>query len=185
MLEIVPYHPEWPLEFEQIASTLSTALGELALRIDHIGSTSVPGLAAKDIIDVQVTVASFDPPLVERFAAAGYTLREGNTADHRPPFDAASPDSDWEKRYFDPPEGARPQHIHVRIQGRANQRYPLLFRDYLRAHPHMASSYAELKRRLAYYHGNDRRTYAEIKDPACDMVITAAETWAEQTGWVP
>ncbi len=185
MIEIVPYNPNWPLEFEQIAMSLASALGELALRIDHIGSTSVQGLDAKDIIDVQVTVPSFDPPLVERFSSAGYTLHEIITTDHRPPFDVASPDSDWEKRYFRPPDYLRPQHIHVRIQGRANQRYPLLFRDYLRAHPAMASSYAELKRRLAFYHGEDRRVYTEIKDPACDLIISAAEDWAAETGWTP
>lgn len=185
MIEIVPYHPNWPVEFEQIAISLANALGELALRIDHIGSTAVPGLSAKDIIDVQVTVPGFGPPLVERFASAGYTLAETIAADHRPPFDAVTPDSAWEKRYFRAPDHLRPQHIHVRIQGRANQRYPLLFRDYLRAHPAMAASYADLKRRLAFYHGDSGLIYTEIKDPACDLIISAAEVWASETGWVP
>ncbi len=72
-IQIVAYQPEWPDEFAAIASSLHAALGTLALRIDHIGSTSVPGLAAKDIIDVQVTVADFTPELEERFARAGYT----------------------------------------------------------------------------------------------------------------
>ena len=62
-IEIVPYDENWPREFAEIAGPLRAALGEVALRIDHIGSTSVPGLAAKDIIDVHVTVQDFDVPL--------------------------------------------------------------------------------------------------------------------------
>lgn len=184
MLEIVPYNPAWPAEFERIAAALSAALGDLALRIDHIGSTSVPGLPAKDIIDVQLSVAGFDPPLVERLSAIGYTLREAVTADHRPPNDTR-PDCEWEKRYFAPPPGQRATHLHVRVPGRANWRYPLLFRDYLRAHPPMAAAYAEVKRRLAYYHGEERAVYTEIKDPVCDLIIAAAEVWAAQAGWRP
>ncbi len=182
MLEIVPYNPNWSVEYDRIAAQLAAGLGDLALRIDHIGSTSVPGLPAKDIIDIQLTVASFDPPLVERLAAIGYTLRADTTADHRPPGDAR-PASEWEKRYFAPPLCQRPTHLHVRIQGRANARYPLLFRDYLRAHPAMAAAYAEVKRRLAHYHGDERLVYTEIKDPVCDLIIAAAEVWAAQTGW--
>ena len=156
MIEIVPYHPEWPAEFEAIAAQVRAALGERALRIDHIGSTAVPGLAAKDIIDVQVTVARFTPDLEAAFPALGYLARPDISTDHRPP-NADGPDSDWEKRFFEMPAGGqRPTHIHVRIQGRLNQRYPLLFRDYLRSRPAVAAGYAELKRRLAIYHGDNR-----------------------------
>ncbi len=184
MLSIVPYNPAWPADFARIAAGLCAGLGDLALRVDHIGSTSVPGLPSKDIIDVQLSVASFDPPLVQRLAALGYTLREGTVSDHRPPNDVR-PDSEWEKRYFAPPAGQRATHLHVRIPGRANWRYPLLFRDYLRAHPAMAAGSAELKRRLAAAFPEDRLTYTEIKDPVCDMVVAAAEDWAAQTGWTP
>ena len=62
MITIVAYDTSWPEAFISVAQPLRTALGELALRIDHIGSTSVPGLAAKDVIDVQVTVATLDVP---------------------------------------------------------------------------------------------------------------------------
>ena len=74
--------------------------------------------------------------------------------------------------------------MHVRVRGRANQRYPLLFRDYLRTHPGPAGAYAELKRRLAEKL-EDSGTYSEVKDPAVDLIYFAAEEWAETVGWAP
>jgi GrpB-like predicted nucleotidyltransferase (UPF0157 family) len=186
MIEIIPYQPSWPGEFIQIASQLRSSLGELALRIDHIGSTSIPGLDAKDIIDIQLTVSSFDDfqPIQSALEGLGFGLKPGYDRDHRPP-GAQGPDSDWEKRYFQPTQGQRPIHLHVRAAGRPNQRYPLLFRDYLRAHPASAAGYASLKRVLASYHGNsdDHTPYVEIKDPVCDIIMAAAYEWAEQVGW--
>jgi GrpB-like predicted nucleotidyltransferase (UPF0157 family) len=185
MIEIVPYTPTWPTDFATIATMLRAALGPLALRIDHIGSTSVPGLAAKDIIDVQVTVADFVEfaPIQTAFESLDCTRRE-ITRDHRPP-GTTGPDSEWEKRYFQPPPAWRRTHLHVRAAGRANQRYPLLFRDYLRAHPRSALAYAALKQQLAHYHGHsdDHAPYVEIKDPVCDLIIAAAEDWAIATSW--
>src|SRR5438552_16157021 len=81
---IIEYRPEWAEEFTAIARPLREALGELALRIDHIGSTAVPGLAAKDVIDVQVTVRDLTPDLEAAFQRAGYT-RTSYTQDHRTP----------------------------------------------------------------------------------------------------
>lgn len=182
MIEIVPYKPEWSLEFERIAAAVRDALGNLALRVDHIGSTSVPGLDAKDIIDVQVSVSRFDERLDEAFRSIGYTLRADITSDHLPP-GAVEGDAEWEKRYYAPPPGQRPTHMHVRILGRANQRYPLLFRDYLRTHLAVARSYAAFKRCLASYHAEDRLTYTLIKDPVCDVIIAAAEEWAQANQW--
>jgi GrpB-like predicted nucleotidyltransferase (UPF0157 family) len=72
----------------------------------------------------------------------------------------------------------------VRVQGRPNQRYALLFRDYLRLHPASAGAYAELKRRLAQ-HLADPQTYPDVKDPAVDLIYFAAEAWAAATGWQP
>src|SRR5512143_2237404 len=141
-LEIVPYQEDWPSEFQVIAASLRRALGELALRIDHIGSTSVPGLPAKDVIDIQITVAALNQQVVSAMATIGYTLPESPYRDHRPP-NSTGPESDWEKLSFKPPPGQRRTHTHVRVQGRANQRYPLLFRDYLRCHPATAHAYAE------------------------------------------
>jgi GrpB-like predicted nucleotidyltransferase (UPF0157 family) len=184
VIEIVDYSSQWPHNFQQIGATLRAALGDLALRIDHIGSTSVPGLAAKDVIDVQVTVASLEPfeRLAAAFAAADYTLRSEIIRDHRPP-GAVGPDEDWEKRMARKPDGQRATNIHVRVAGRPNQRYALLFRDYLRAHPAAAAAYAEVKRQLAAHHPDDIQAYVTIKDPVCDVVMSAAEEWARTNGW--
>jgi GrpB-like predicted nucleotidyltransferase (UPF0157 family) len=166
-----------------VAGGLRACLGGLALRIDHIGSTSVPGLAAKDVIDVQVTVQELDMDrLVPVFESAGYVHHATNPGDHRPPGTIGS-DQDWAKLFFSPRDG-RPVHVHVRVIDRPNQRYALLFRDYLRAHADAAAAYAELKRRLAAL-GLSRQTYSEVKDPACDIIIAGARDWAAATGWKP
>jgi GrpB-like predicted nucleotidyltransferase (UPF0157 family) len=186
VIEIVPYKPGWPDEFRQIASILRRGLGELALRIDHIGSTAVPGLSAKDVIDIQITVTALDERIISAMTVIGYTLPAGVwecIADHCPP-NFAGPRSEWEKLIFLPPPDQRGTHTHVRIQGRANQRYALLFRDYLRTHPATAGAYAELKRRLVQSL-SDLRTYPEVKDPAVDLIYLAAEDWAAAAGWQP
>lgn len=184
MIEIVPYQPAWPAEFKSIASTLRAALGSLALRIDHIGSTSVPGLAAKDRIDIQVTVTALEAPVEKAFQRAGYLRSARNTGDHLPPGSPEPPER-WVKWFFNPPETQRPTNVHVRVQGLPNQRYPLLFRDYLRAAPAAALAYAQVKQALARYHAKDADAYYDIKDPACDLILAAAELWAEKTGWEP
>ncbi len=181
MVEIIPYQTRWPAEFQQIAAAQRQALGDLALRIDHIGSTAVPGLPAKDVIDIQITVARLDEAVIAALESAGYTLVETNCNDHRPP-GAQGPDSDWQKLFFRPPPGGRRTNTHVRTAGRPNQRYALLFRDYLRAHPASAAAYAELKRRLAT-HLADPQRYPEVKDPAVDLIYLAAEAWAVTTAW--
>ena len=84
MVEIVPYKSKWPTEFQEIALILRQGLGDLALRIDHIGSTSVPGLAAKDVIDIQITVAALDQEVLSAIRALGYSQPEGLWRDHRP-----------------------------------------------------------------------------------------------------
>ncbi|MHB8624595.1 MAG: GrpB family protein [Aggregatilineales bacterium] len=181
MLEIIPYQEHWPFEFQAIASILRQGLGELALRIDHIGSTAVPGLPAKDIIDVQITVAALGSHVVSAMTALGYIQPEGIWRDHRPP-NAVDADTEWEKLFFRPPPSQRRTNTHVRVQGRANQRYALLFRDYLRLHPASAAAYAELKRRLVQYLA-DPETYPDVKDPAVDLIYVAAEDWSAATNW--
>jgi GrpB-like predicted nucleotidyltransferase (UPF0157 family) len=184
IIEIVSYDENWPREFAEIAGPLRATLGEVALRIDHIGSTSVPGLAAKDVIDVQVTVRDFDAPLEALLSSLGYNRLFNINDDHLPP-QVPGPASEWEKRYFQPPKDQRPTHLHVRAHGRANQRYALLFRDYLRAHPVAADAYAEIKRALARYHPENWEAYYDIKDPVCDVIWSAAEEWSRMTGWEP
>ena len=184
MIVIVPYSDQWPVEFSRLAAPLQQALGDIAVRIDHIGSTAVPGLAAKDIIDIQVTVREFAPALETALASIGYERRTDITADHRPAL-ADGPASEWEKWYFRAPADQRPTHVHVRIRGRVNQRYALLFRDYLRAHPEAAHAYGIIKQQLARYHPTDWDAYYDIKDPVCDILWRTAEDWARVTHWQP
>jgi len=128
-------------EFLLLAQSLQQVLGDLALRIDHIGSTSVPGLAAKDIIGIQITVQSLNTAVEQALNHARYKRIEHLNQDHLPPGDR-SPPGDWVKWVFKPITVQRPVNIHVRLLGRANQRYALLFRDYLRSHPATAQAYA-------------------------------------------
>ena len=85
LIEIVDYNESWPGEFARAAEPIREALAETALAIHHIGSTSVPGLAAKNIIDVQVTVAQLGEPVVDPMTAAGFTYRDDLPMDHSPP----------------------------------------------------------------------------------------------------
>jgi GrpB-like predicted nucleotidyltransferase (UPF0157 family) len=181
---ISPYDERWPAAFATAEALLRDALGDLADRIDHIGSTSVPGLAAKDIIDVQVSVADLDDPrLVTAFEQLGATATD-ITADHVPPQDHNDPAA-WVKRYFRPPASWRPTHLHVRATGRPNQRYALLFRDYLRHSTAAATAYAQVKVALARLHPDDVDAYYDVKDPVCDLVMDGAERWAAEVGWSP
>ena len=180
---IVDYKTSWPHKFNQIASELRIGLGNLALRIDHIGSTSVQGLPAKDIIDIQITVSALNQDVIQAMEKLGYSLPGGDYRDHVPPGQDEDPQQ-WEKLYFRAPAYQRSTHTHVRVPGRTNQRYPLLFRDYLRSHPKTAEAYARLKKMLAE-HLAVPAMYPDVKDPAVDLIYLAAEEWAEKTGWQP
>ena len=83
--------------------------------------------------------------------------------------------AEWTKWMFKPSPLARPTHIHMRLQGRANQRYPRLFRDYLRAHPPVAEAYAQVKQGLVAHQFHDQDAYYGVKDPVCDIIIGGAE----------
>ncbi|MEM7118816.1 MAG: GrpB family protein [Chloroflexota bacterium] len=182
MIEIVPYNPNWPREFQEIGRSLRAQVGDLALRIDHIGSTSVPGLAAKDKIDMQMTVAELSEAVRQRLLLAGYQQHLAKR-DH-PPAGTDLPADQWEKLLFTEPVGQRLTNLHVRVAGRANQRYPLLFRDYLRADPVAAGSYRLIKQALAQQHPHDQEAYYDVKDPVTDLIMQAAERWAVMEGWV-
>jgi GrpB-like predicted nucleotidyltransferase (UPF0157 family) len=174
---IVDYDPTWPDQFQELAAGLRRQLGDGVIGVDHIGSTAVPGLAAKDVIDLQVTVADLAQAdrLAPAFERAGYVATRYRR-DHQPAGDRSDPGL-WEKRLWQSPPGARPVNAHVRAAGRPNQRYALLFRDYLRAHPAAAAAYARLKRALAERFGDDLAAYTELKDHACDLIVVAAEDW--------
>ena len=182
---IVEYREEWPNEFTRIGRELRTALGVVARRIDHIGSTAVPGLAAKDIIDIQVTVSDLDD---ERIGVAMRSIdaieRFKGTFDHEPP-GTVVPDDQREKWLWHLRRDDIVANIHIRVEGRWNWRYALLCRDFLRANVGTARAYGEVKRQLARLFPNDVESYYDVKDPAFDLFMSVADEWAGWTGWQP
>jgi len=181
---ISDYNPAWPEEFEVIRSSLMELLSSLALRIDHIGSTSVPGLGGKDVIDIQVTVKELAPEVRRKLIEAGYQYWGSVTQDHVPLGENGDPQL-WAKLLFTQPKGQRRTNVHVRVDGNPNQQYPLLFRDYLRAHPNSARSIELIKREIAKRHAEDLDAYYDIKDPVYDLIWDAALDWSNYTGWKP
>ena len=185
-LEIRPYDPRWADRGRALAAELRALLGAQALRVEHIGSTSIPGMAAKPVFDLQIAVAdladatpAFDAPLAD-----WGLVRRPFERDHVPAGRDDAPER-WAKRFW---SGSTPQHerinLHVRVAGAPNERLALLFRDWFRAHPVAVPAYSAFKRRLADIAG-DLETYADAKDPVVDVVLTAAEEWALATGWRP
>ena len=175
---ISPPNPTWPATFQRLKSTLLPLLPASA-QIHHIGSTAVPNLSAKDIIDIQITLPHLSDLNHQPLTAAGLTRRPP-TRDHMPP-GLTLPPYDLAKILYrcDAPAA----HIHIREQGRFNQRYPLLCRDYLRAHPLAAAAYATIKQGLAARFPDDAEAYYDIKDPVFDLIMVAAEAWAQRTAW--
>jgi GrpB-like predicted nucleotidyltransferase (UPF0157 family) len=182
VIDLVPHRSGWKDDFRRLAALLRRALGDLALRIDHVGSTAIPTICAKDIIDIQVTVADLREATVA-LRNARFIERADIQRDHVPPGHLGA-EADWSKTFFTEPMGVRRTNVHVREADKPNQRYALLFRDYLLSHPNTAEAYGELKRRLANSLA-DANDYADVKDPAVDLIYFAAEEWACQTGWQP
>lgn len=170
---IVPYDPQWPVLFARLGATLREALGETARRIDHIGSTAVPGLDAKPVLDIQISVVALEPMAPYRLPLErlGYCFRADNP--------------DRTKRYFREAPGGRRTHLHVRRWGSWAEQAALLLRDYLRAHPEEARRYAALKHTLAGQYGADRLGYTEAKTPFIWETLLQADRWSQATGWEP
>ncbi|NGZ76964.1 GrpB family protein [Saccharibacillus alkalitolerans] len=169
---VVPYDEAWREEFREIARRLKEELGGEALRIDHIGSTAVPGLDAKPVIDIQISVRALEPMTYRAgIEAAGYVHRADNP--------------DLTKRYFREREGAKRTHIHVREAGSWSEQFPLLFRDFLRGHEAFRKLYAEEKRALAarYSQPHERHSYVDGKDPIIWRIMREASKWSQRTGW--
>jgi GrpB-like predicted nucleotidyltransferase (UPF0157 family) len=173
-------NPDWLRIFQEQASRLRDILGDTAIQIDHIGSTSVSGLAAKDIIDIQITVADLDAmdDFIQRMTQNNYQYRKDIQNDN---FLGSS--EGYRKRYFREPEGEKRIHIHVRQKGAMNQRYALLFRDYLCANSDVRDAYAIIKTRFAEIFPQSIDGYLHIKGPVMDMIYAGSEIWAEQTDW--
>lgn len=142
MIVIAPYDHAWPSRFEEEAERIRHVFGSQALRVDHVGSTSVPGLAAKPVIDIQVSVASLGPRAFHHacLSGLGYTHVPLGTFDLVYPF------------FQRPAEWPSTHHVHLCAAGSVQERDHLAFRDYLRCNPAAASKYLALKRRLACSH---------------------------------
>lgn len=163
----MPYNPDWPAAFEAEANRLRRVLGPLALRIDHNGSTSIPGLGAKPIIDIQVSVVSLQPiaEYEERLGALGY-VHVPHSDDSCCPF------------FFRPRQWPHSHHVHLVEAGGAEERRTLAFRDYLRDHPAAAREYEDLKRNLAETltasSHESREAYAHAKTDFIEGVVAVA-----------
>lgn len=183
-VEIAEPDPAWPRRFERIAARLRRVFGEVALRVDHIGSTSIEGLQAKDVIDIQVTVhdlAHVDQR-IPQLARAGFVRVSG--VDHDDPKPFAPDPYEWRKQLFGGTDPGDITHVHVRVEGTPGWRYALLFRDWLRADTGEREGYAAHKRELAEKHAATS-DYAEAKEPWFTEALNRAEDWAASTGWTP
>jgi len=137
-ITVLPYNPEWPAQFVAEKARLADALGHLAHRIEHHGSTAVPGLAAKPIIDIQVSVSSLQPldPFIVALSPLEYH-HVPHADDDRCPF------------FHRPSTWPHTHHLHLVVSGGAEEARTLAFRDYLRSYPEAAAEYEQLKRRLS------------------------------------
>lgn len=150
-VRICDYDPEWPRLFSRIERELREQVGMLALAIEHVGSTAVPGLAAKPIIDIEIVIASEYqfPSIKEHLEKFGYI--------HRGP--CGVPDREVFRCVIGLPE----HHLYVSETGARPLQEHLCFRDALRQSPELAAAYAALKRNLAEQYRNDRDAYTEAK----------------------
>ena len=161
-ITLAEYDPDWPRMFSREAARLRSALGAEALRIEHVGSTSVPGLAAKPIVDMLLVVpdSADEPSYVPRLQAAGYVLRI------REP--------EWfEHRLFKGPD--TPINLHVFSSGAAEVERMVRFRDLLRTDEQSRNRYERVKRDLAQRTWRHVQNYADAKTAVVDELLAAAE----------
>lgn len=168
LVSVVPPDPRWPARFAEAAVTLRRVLPE-ALLVEHVGSTAVPGLAAKDTIDVMLVIDDLGIVLqrAPALAVAGFDLRLGAHTTRQ--------DRLFLRRVVD---GHRTHHVHVVLPSSPEVGDFVLFRDYLRAHPDVAATYGEAKIRLATEHGDDRMAYVLAKPAVVEPLLADARAWA-------
>jgi GrpB-like predicted nucleotidyltransferase (UPF0157 family) len=169
-LEVVAYDPSWPGRYRRWRDRLAGQLSGTALRIEHVGSTAVPGLPAKATIDIQVSVADLDDEsrFVPQIEQAGVQLRSRDAL----------------HRFFRPFAGQpRDVHVHVCQAGSDWEREHLLFRDYLRSHPDARHAYAQVKWEAAAVWSDDRIAYTEAKTGVILDLLDTAQAWASANFW--
>ena len=156
------YDPLWPRVFETLRSRIAPLLDSMAAAIEHVGSTAVPGLAAKPIIDIDVllTSAAALPPAIARLASLGY--------EHRGDLGIAG------REAFRAPSNDFPHHLYVCPPASEEYRRHIAFRDHLRTHQRDASAYAGLKRALAGRFGDDREGYNQAKSAFVAEILERA-----------
>ncbi len=176
-VQIVRYNPQWIHHFSYARTKILEALGS-SYNIEHIGSTSIPGLAAKDLIDMQLGVEDFetDQKIISQLQAIGLKYSPSFLQDHIPSRPTEELSSKWEKRFCSGAIDGIKINLHIRKICNPNWDYAIVFRDYLRARPEIAAAYSQLKERLSKLKIS-RREYAHIKDPAVDLIYWQALEW--------
>jgi dephospho-CoA kinase len=178
---VVPYDPTWPDGAARLIARIRRAVEDGAARIEHIGSTAVPGLPAKDVIDLMVGVPDLAAAdgLRPGLEAAGFVRVEGLTRDN--PHAAVDGDATrWTKRFHASCDPGRPVNVHVRVVGGPGWRLAVLMRDWLRADPQARAEYAALKSSLAA-RGLSSGDYAEAKEPWVAGAVPRALAWHVST----
>jgi len=172
--------PEWPAAAARLIARIRHATGQG--QVTHVGSTAVPGLPARDVIDLMLAVRTLDEAdeLAGRLADAGFPRRSGEWADNA----HGLPGRTWPKRLHGNADPGRPASLHVRVAGSPGWRFALLMRDHLRAVPVARAAYAAAKARWAEQDHN-LFPYAAAKAPWFEAEARAADDWAESTGWQP
>lgn len=171
----------WAAAGERLAARVRRAVGAAAVRVDHVGSTSVPGLVAKDVVDLQLVVTDLAAAdaVTDSLGDAGFPRRDGDRVDTPEPGENSTRD----ERLHGSADPCRPVNLHVRTAGSPGARYALLFRDWLRAEPGERDAYAALKRRLVGEH-EQREDYADAKEPwFTDVAWPRMRAWAARSGW--
>jgi GrpB-like predicted nucleotidyltransferase (UPF0157 family) len=177
-VQVLRYQNNWAAEGAALVVRLGLLLPDAAA-IDHIGSTSVPGMPAKDCIDAMVRVRSLNDTDFRALLSEGFRERPEHW-NHEEILDAAR----YPKRVFAPPPGGRSVNIHFREAGSRTARYSLLFRDYLREDASSRAVWGQFKVRLAET-ATDIYSYGQIKSTVQPLLMKLAERWAEDTSWQP
>src|SRR5215212_8768082 len=176
-VEVVPAEAGWTAQAAAYADLVREALPD-AVAVDHIGSTSVPQLPAKDCLDLMVQVAELQEDAVTA-ALVARGLRVRPEPWNR---DEVTEGTSYRKLVFAGPVGGRPLNVHVRVDGGRNVRYALLFRDFLRADDDARRAWGDFKVRLAES-VTDLSDYGQVKDTVQPLLMRIAERWAAETGW--
>ncbi|WP_438496986.1 GrpB family protein [Paenibacillus sp. IHBB 3054] len=163
-IEVVPYNPVWKVEFSRIKERMLEILGDLVITVEHVGSTSIEGLAAKPIIDLDVVMESYEalPDIIERFREFDYVHLGNLGIEGREVFECEKDD------------GLMHYHLYVCPKDGKGYLEHIAFRDYLRSHPAAVQAYEKVKLALAEQYRNDREAYTEGKTAFVHSILNKA-----------